>query len=434
MTVPTSVGLLTDHYELTMLQSALRSGAAHRPCVFEVFARRLPQGRRYGVVAGTGRLLEALPHFRFDDPDISFLSRHHIVDAPTCEWLASYRFTGDVDGYREGEPYFPGSPVLTIRGTFAEAVLLETLTLSILNHDSAIAAAASRMVTAADGVPCIEMGSRRTHEEAAIASARAAYLVGFASTSNLAARDRYGVPSTGTSAHAFTLLHDDESAAFAAQVDALGSDTTLLVDTYEVEKAVRRAVDIAGPSLGAVRIDSGDLAQVAREVRRLLDELGAHKTRIVATSDLDEYTIAALRAEPVDGFGVGTSVVTGSGAPTAGFVYKLVARATASDGTLEPVAKTSPGKDSNGGSKLGGRRIVGGVATTEVVHVGTPVARDDERPLTTPFVRSGASVTDLTLEDGRTHHRLALEELPRDARELTPGDPAIPTTYDNGSS
>src|SRR4051794_16453947 len=246
-----TVGLRTDHYELTMLESALQSGAAERPCVFEVFTRRLPPGRRFGVVAGTGRLLDALPQFRFDDAAISMLSAHRIVGARTCEWLSTYSFHGDIDGYREGEPYFPGSPVLSVRGTFAEAVLLETLTLSMLNHDSAVAAAAARMVLAADGRPCIEMGSRRTHEEAAVAAARAAYAVGFSSTSNLAARQRYGVPTTGTSAHAFTLVHDDERAAFAAQLAALGADTTVLVDTYDVETAVRRAVEAAGPALGA---------------------------------------------------------------------------------------------------------------------------------------------------------------------------------------
>jgi nicotinate phosphoribosyltransferase len=332
-------GLLTDHYELTMLESALRSGAAERPCVFEVFTRRLPAGRRFGVVAGTGRLLEALPHFRFDDADIAVLSRERIVDTATCDWLAAYRFTGDIEGYAEGEPCFPGSPVLSVRSTFAEAVLLETIVLSMLNHDSAVAAAAARMVLAADGRPCIEMGSRRTHERAAVDAARAAYIAGFATTSNLAARAQYGVPTAGTSAHAFTLVHDDEDAAFRAQLAALSADTTLLVDTHDVEHAVRRAVELAGTELGAVRIDSGDLVQTAHAVRRLLDELGATKTHIVATSDLDEFSIAELRQAPVDGYGVGTSVVTGSGAPTAGFVYKLVARATSPGGALEPVAK-----------------------------------------------------------------------------------------------
>src|SRR5581483_7034824 len=322
------------------------------------FARRLPDGRRYGVVAGTGRLLDAIAAFRFGDEQLAFLDRTGVVDRATLDWLAGYRFRGTVRGYAEGESYFPQSPILTVEGTFAEAVLLETLILSVLNHDSAIAAAASRMTSAAAGRPCIEMGSRRTHEEAAVASARAASLAGFASTSNLAAGFRYGVPTVGTSAHAFTLVHDTEREAFQTQVATLGKGTTLLVDTFDVAEAVRVAVEVAGPDLGAVRLDSGDLLWMAHRVRKQLDELGARNTKIVVTSDLDEYAIAALAVAPVDSYGVGTQLVTGSGAPTASMVYKLVARAESGqsgsgqpDGVLVPVAKRSPDKPSQGGHK-----------------------------------------------------------------------------------
>ena len=175
------------------------------------------------------------------------------------------------------------------------------------------------------------MGSRRTHEKSAVAAARAAYIAGFSTTSNLCAGQRYGIPTTGTCAHAFTLLHDNERDAFEAQVATLGAGTTLLVDTYDVAEAVRTAIEVAGTDLGAVRLDSGDLLTQARDVRAQLDALGATKTRIVVTSDLDEHAIAALAAAPVDSYGVGTSLVTGSGAPTAGLVYKLVARAASDD-------------------------------------------------------------------------------------------------------
>src|SRR5215469_17317720 len=177
-------GLLTDHYELTMLAGALHSGAAQRRAVFEVFARQLPHGRRYGVVAGTGRLLDALERFRFGPEELAFLRDSGIVDETTLRYLSSYRFGGNIWGYAEGDVYFPGSPIIVVEGTFAEAVLLETLVLSVMNHDCAIASAASRMVTAAGGIggrPLIEMGSRRTHELAAVAAARAAYIAGFAS-------------------------------------------------------------------------------------------------------------------------------------------------------------------------------------------------------------------------------------------------------------
>ncbi|MGH8967931.1 MAG: nicotinate phosphoribosyltransferase, partial [Actinomycetes bacterium] len=320
-----TVALLTDKYELTMLAAALRDDTAHRRTTFEVFARRLPEGRRYGVVAGTGRFVEALTQFSFAPDELAALG---FLDSATLDFLAGYRFSGDVDGYAEGELYFPGSPVLSVHGTFAECVVLETLALSILNHDTAIASAAARMATAAYGRPMIEMGSRRTHEMAAVAAARAAYLAGFAGSSNLAAQQRYGVPALGTAAHAYTLLHTteagpDEQAAFRGQVAALGIDTTLLVDTYDITAGVANAIAAAGPQLGAVRIDSGDLGVLARQVRQQLDGLGATETQIVVSGDLDEFSIAALRAEPVDSYGVGTSVVTGSGAPTAGMVYKL---------------------------------------------------------------------------------------------------------------
>lgn len=215
-----STALFTDQYELTMLQAALRSGTADRRSVFEVFTRRLPEGRRYGVVAGTGRVLDAVENFHFDETILGFLRERGILDTRTLDWLADYRFRGDIWGYPEGEVYFPGSPIMRVEGTFAEAVLLETVILSILNHDSAVAAAASRMAVAAGDRPLIEMGARRTHELAAVAAARSAYVGGFHSTSDLAAGFRYNIPTVGTSAHSFTLLHDSERDAFQAQVDS----------------------------------------------------------------------------------------------------------------------------------------------------------------------------------------------------------------------
>ncbi|MGO4258453.1 nicotinate phosphoribosyltransferase [Marmoricola sp. RAF53] len=425
-----SSALLTDHYELTMLQAALGSGNADRRAVFELFARRLPEGRRYGVVAGVGRALEAVERFRFGAEEIDFLRRERIVDEPTLDRLASYRFGGDVWGYPEGEVYFGHSPVLVVESTFAEAVLLETLLLSIYNHDSAVAAAASRMTAAAGDRPCIEMGSRRTHEESAVAAARAAYVAGFATTSNLEARRRHGVPSGGTSAHSFTLLHDTETGAFRAQVDALGAGTTLLVDTYDVHEAVRAAVEVAGPGLGAVRLDSGDLGALAVEVRAQLDDLGATGTRIVVTSDLDEHAIASLRSAPVDVYGVGTQVVVGSGHPTCGFVYKLVAR-EGPDSVMVDVAKKSTDKVSVGGRKYAlRRRDPDGTATAELVGIGTPPVDDgDDRALLVPLVRDGEVVGREDLRVARDRHAAARAELPVTATQLQRGEPAIPTRF-----
>jgi nicotinate phosphoribosyltransferase len=422
--------LLTDHYELTMVAAALKDGTADRHCVFEAFARRLPPGRRYGVVAGTDRLVELLANFRFAETEIAFLTETGVVEEQTARWLSDYRFTGDIDGYAEGELFFPGSPILTISGTFAECVVLETLVLSVLNHDSAVAAGAARMVTAARGRPLIEMGSRRTHEEAAVAAARAAYLAGFAFTSNLEAGRQYAVPTTGTAAHAFTLVHDDESAAFSSQVEALGKQTTLLVDTYDITEGIRNAIAVAGPGLRAIRLDSGDLSVLAAQARELLDSLGAVETKIVVSGDLDEYAIAALAAEPVDAYGAGTAVVTGSGAPTAGLIYKLVEV----DG--RPVVKRSENKATVGGRKTAIRRHKPtGTATEEViVSQARPDERPNDRALQRPFVRRGLAVPDRpSLVDSREHMRRCLISIPWEGLKLSAGDPAIPVVIKGAS-
>jgi nicotinate phosphoribosyltransferase len=432
------LALFTDKYELTMLAAALRDGSAHRRTTFEVFARRLPEGRRYGVVGGTARFVEALAQFRFDDTALASLE--NFLDRETLAYLADYRFRGDVDGYAEGELYFPGSPVLSVHGTFGECVVLETLALSIFNHDTAIASAAARMVMAAAERPLIEMGSRRTHEQAAVAAARAAYIAGFTGSSNLEAQRRYAVPALGTSAHAFTLLHtsgavgpgdeplgrrtsESERAAFKAQVDALGVGTTLLVDTYDITQGVTNAVEVAGIGLGAVRVDSGDLGVWARQVREQLDGLGATKTRIVVSGDLDEFSIAALRAEPVDMYGVGTSVVTGSGAPTASMVYKLVEV----DGI--PVEKRSSHKESHGGRKHALRLAKqSGTVVEEVVHpFGRPPSDQPGRVLTVELVRAGEPVGDLDIDTARKRVKVGLHSLPWDGLKLSKGEPAIPT-------
>jgi nicotinate phosphoribosyltransferase len=418
-----SPGLLTDQYELTMVSAALEDGTAGRSCVFEVFARRLPPGRRYGVVAGTARLIELLRDFRFDADEISFLTRAGIVTTGMAQWIEDYRFSGDISGYPEGELFFPNSPILTVSGSFAECVVMETLILSVLNHDCAIAAGAARMITAAKGRPVIEMGSRRTHEESAVAAARAAYLAGFSSTSNLAAGLRYGIPTAGTAAHAFTLLHDNEKAAFASQIQTLGHDTTLLVDTYDITQGIRNAIEVAGPRLRAIRIDSGDLSVLAAQSRALLDELGAPDVKIIVSGDLDEYSIASLRAEPVDVYGAGTAVVVGSGAPTAGLVYKLVEV----DG--RPVVKRSENKRSAGGRKTAVRRHKPtGTAIEEVVVAqGSPAAMPNDRVLQRAFFRAGEPVADLpTLTQSRDHLRDCLISIPWEGLKLSAGDPAIP--------
>ena len=422
-----TTSLLTDHYELTMLQAALASGAANRKCTFEVFTRRLPAGRRYGVLAG-------LANFRFNDEELSFLSSRNIVNKETLSYLESFTFSGNIRGYAEGEAFFPHSPVMQVEGTFAEACVLETYLLSILNFDSAVASAASRMSAAAGNRPCLEMGSRRAHERAAVSAARSAVIAGFAGTSNLEAGLRYGLHTIGTSAHAFTLLHDSEREAFEAQLRSLGARTTLLVDTYDVDNAVRLGVELAGEELGGVRLDSGDLVATAARVRELLDSLGNTHTKITVTSDLDEYAIASLAAAPVDSYGVGTKLVTGSGAPTSSMVYKVVEREN-SAGEMQPVAKASAGKASIGGAKRAARRLNGmGIATAEVLGTHEdPNLLEDTRPLMVDFVRNGELLPGFTGEEGvrraTARHAASLAELPEAARRLSEGEPIIPTEF-----
>jgi nicotinate phosphoribosyltransferase len=355
------------------------------------------------------------------------LEANSVVDRETLAWLADYKFQGNVSGYREGELYFGHSPILTVEGSFAEAVILETVILSILNYDSAVAAAAARMKSVAAGRRLIEMGSRRAHESAAVSAARAAYIAGFDATSNLAAGELYGIETTGTSAHAFTLLHDSEEQAFQAQLDSMGNETTLLVDTYDVKNAVDTAVRLTDGKIRAVRLDSGDLATSAVEVRKQLDDLGAKQTKITVTSDLDEYTIAALAIAPIDSYGVGTSLVTGSGFPTAGFVYKLVAHSD--NGDWVDVAKTSKLKTNRGGKKFASRVLESGTAKSEVVSGELPSGR----ALQVAMIVNGEIATDYLGVEGtakaREHHKLAISELPTGALRLSRGEPAIPVDF-----
>ncbi len=407
-----TTALLTDRYELTMLDAALTSGLAGRRSVFEVFARRLPAGRRFGIVAGQGRLAGLLRDLRYDIDDITAL--RDVVRPQTRDWLTGRTLGLTVSAYPEGSVYSPDSPVLTVEGHFGEGLLLETLALSVLNADSAVASAAARMVLAAGTRPLLEMGGRRTHEQSAVSAARAAYIAGFSATSNLEAGRRHGVPTVGTTAHAFVLAHASERDAFHAQVSAQGVGTTFLVDTYDTAQGIRTAVEVAGTQLGAIRLDSGDPQVEVAKARALLDELGATGTRIVVTGDLDEYAIASLSDCPVDRYGVGTSLVTGSGAPTAGFVYKLVAIAEDDrpGAPMRRVAKTSSGKLTRGGRKWAfllpdGREVLqlmpepprGGVAL--------------QAPLTSYDDVAGA----------RRTCAAALARLPAEARGLEPGDP-----------
>lgn len=409
-----TTSLHTDHYELTMVEAALGEGIADRRCVFSAFARRVPGGGRYGVIAGVDAVLDAIVAFRFADADLVALEG--VVGDATLDRLSRYRFDGTIEVVDDGELYLPEDPVVTVIAPFADAIVLETTVLAHLNGASGVATAAAGMRAAAGDRTLSEQGSRRVNPASGTEAARAAWVAGFDSTSNLAAGDRYGVPTTGTAAHAWTLLHgDDEQQAFEAQLRSVGNGTTLLVDTYDTARGIDRAIaaaravhNTAGP--GAIRIDSGDLRAEAHAARSRLDSAGAHETRIVVSGEVDEAEIRRLADAPVDGFGVGTNVVI---APSPGFVYKLVAT-DVGDGWAD-VAKTSPDKES-----IGGRRIVvrgqSGPRTVPVdpdqppdaVDVGgrvaTRTAIDAGRPGTTADPRRAAAAA-------RERHQDALGEL-----------------------
>lgn len=437
MESPTSA-LLTDHYELTMVASALESGVAHRRAVFEVFARRLPAGRAYGVVAGIDRVLDAVSRFRFGDATIEHLVRAGVVaDGEMIDWLRGYRFSGDITGYAEGELFFPYSPVLTVTGSFAECVVLETVMLSVLNHDCAVASAAARMADAAGGRLLIEGGSRRTDPESAVAAARAGFVGGFDTTSNLEAGRRHGIPTGGTTAHAFVLAHANEEEAFEAQRATLGVGSTYLVDTFDVMEGIRRAVKIAGSDIGAIRIDSGELLRDSVAARELLDSLGATDCRIVVSSDLDEFRVAELEAAgaPIDAYLVGTSLVTGSGHPTASMVYKLVSIADADEpqSELRAVGKLSPGKKTLGGRKDVHRVVdADGRFIQEVLSVLPVELEDDAMNPQVPLVRDGEIVADLT-NPTEARARCAERRSRLQDADRTPWpthSPAIPTVWE----
>jgi nicotinate phosphoribosyltransferase len=422
-----STAFRTDQYEVGNLQGALESRVASRRAVFEVFARRLPPGRRYGVFCGLARVLDDLSRFRFTEAQVRWLAETGVADERTRHLLAGQRFCGDIWAYREGEIYFPYSPVLTVRATFGEAVLLETILLSICNWDSGVASSAARMVTAARGRPIIEMGTRRTHEDAAVDAARAAYIAGFGATSNMEAGFRYGIPVRGTAAHCFTLAHEDELAAFKAQVATQGPGTTLLVDTYDVEQGIRNAVAAAGPGLGGIRIDSGELLQLVPFARELLDELGATETRIILTGGLDEYAMDELSRGPVDGFGAGERLINH---PSPGFVYKLVAIADSDDpaAPMRPVAKTSTGKTNLGGQKWAYREYDSqGLAVAEHLVVGEE-PRLEAAPgeaLQSQVVATGETVLARSIEEARDYHARTKMRLPPHELSIQAGPPAM---------
>lgn len=434
-----STAFLTDMYEYSMLNNALSDGSAFRKCVFEVYTRDLGAGRRYGVFAGLGRLLSLLKDMRPTERELEFLLSKKIISESTAEWLKNFRFTGTLRSFLEGDIYFPLSPVMQVESTYAEGLLLETLSLSILNYDSAVASAACRMSHVNTERPCYEMGSRRMNEWAAVAAARAAIVGGFKATSNIEAGFLYGIPLIGTSAHSFTLVHNSEKQAFETQFKN-DKNSTFLVDTFDVKTAIASAVKIAGKDLRGVRIDSGDLGSLAKEVRKELDALGAGNAKITVTGDLDEYALLALNSAPVDAYGIGTRLVTGSGIPTSQMVYKLVERED-NNGKMQPVSKKSAGKSTYPYKKSVFRSLKKGKYLEEIILMGSEECkekwekahREKENliPMLRVVARDGKPEEGLCGKEGLLKAAQRCEEeikkFPEQILSLLPGEPVIET-------
>ena len=413
---------LTDRYQLTMLAAYAEHGLAERRAVFELFVRKLPPSRRYLVACGVGRAVARLAELSVTEADLARLDRDPFFGAalkrPAIRALfESLRFRGRLLAIPEGRLCFPHEPLLRVEGTLAEAQLVETLLLSIVNHDTRVASKCARIVHAAAGRPCYEFGSRRAHEEAAVDAARAAFVAGFEGTSNEEANARYGVPVAGTMAHSFVLAHaadageDGEQTAFEALGATFAARPTFLVDTFDCARGVERAIAAAGARLGGVRIDSGDLAALSFAARAQLDAAGLHEANVFLSDDLDEHRIDALvrAGVPVASFGVGTMAVATPDAPSLGAVYKLVALEDAG-GKMIAVQKRSPGKGSSAGVKQVFRR-----AGSLDDLVGLDGDEHDGEPLLVPVLESGAPRGDLSLPAARA----------RRSRDLAAAPPAL---------
>lgn len=346
--------LHTDLYQLTMAAGYFAEAKTTDRAVFEFFVRRLPPHREYLIAAGLHQAVEFLLGLRFTDEQIDYLrGLKQFSNTPSGFWeyLGTFRFTGDVFGMPEGTPFFAGEPVITVCAPIIEAQLAETYLLSSIGFQSLIAAKASRIVAAARGRAVVEFGTRRAHgPEAGVLAARAAYIAGCEGTSNVECGARFQIPVLGTSAHSWVLAFNTELEAFRALQSLLGEGTVYLIDSYDTLEGARRAVSL-GPPMWGVRLDSGDLAALSREVRRILDAAGFHTAKIMATSDLNEDRIRELldAGAPIDAFGVGTELATSYDSPAVSAVYKLVE--LESNGEKRFTAKYSPDKQTLPGAK-----------------------------------------------------------------------------------
>ena len=418
--------LSTDLYEIAMAAAYHHAQLPGRS-TFELFVRSLPSRRAYLVAAGIEQALDFLENLRFTADEIAYLRTVPALARVPAEFftrvLPAFRFRGDVWAVREGEPVFANEPLLRVRAASAEAQLVETALLAIVTFQTSIASKAARIVQAANGRHVVEFGSRRAHGlDAALYAARAACLAGCSGTSNVEAGWRFGVPVSGTMAHSWVMSFEHELDAFRAYLDLFGSGTTLLIDTYDTLDAARSIV-AAGLTPTAVRLDSGDLLELSRGVRSILDEGDLEKTRILASGDLDEDAIAMLLAAgaPIDAFGVGTALSTSADAPALGGVYKLVEHEE--NGVMRPVVKLSTRKGTCAGAKQAWREVENGVARRDCISLDTESGPPGARPLLRQVMRDGQRLSDdPPLKQLREWCLAAVAELPASVRRLSDWD------------
>jgi nicotinate phosphoribosyltransferase len=412
----------TDLYQLTMMAGYFKQEMLPIRATFELFVRRFPSNRAFLVAAGLDQALGYLEALTFSEDDIDWL-RHQPgfrrVPSAFFDYLSAFRFSGDVWAMREGTPFFPMEPILRVSAPIAEAQLVETALLAIMNFQTTIASKAIRIVHAASDRPVMEFGARRAHGlDAALFAARAAYLAGCVGTSFVEAGRTFAIPLSGTMAHSWILAAPSEADAFTSYTDLFDQQPVLLLDTFDVNTATKILID-SGLRPQAVRIDSGDLAAMSRSVRDVLDRAGLTATRIILSGDLDEWKIADLVASraPVDTFAVGTALATSDDAPALGGVYKLVE--LTERGVLRRVMKRSDGKQTWPGAKQVWRSEESGVAIGDLISLDDEAPQPGAKALLEPVMREGVRVTPLpSLEDARRHCRQATGTLPARLRGL----------------
>lgn len=426
--------LMVDLYQLTMAAGYFKHGLHQKRVSFELFFRRMPKARRFMVAAGLDTCLRYLRNLRFTEAQIEYLTEvpalREGMSFEFVEFLRDFRFRGDVWAMPEGTVCFANEPMLRVTGSLLEAQLVETFLLSAINTETVVASKAARIVLAANGGSCLEFGTRRTSPEEAVASARAAYLAGFTATSNVEAGYRYDIPIAGTAAHSWTMSHGSEREAFEHYVDAFPKHSVLLVDTYDTVEGIKRAIEVAGSQLKGVRLDSGDLLELSKAGRKLLDEAGLQDAVIVASGDLNEHKIDRLvkAGAPIDIFGVGTELVRSVDHPSLGGVYKIVY----DHDEDRPVSKLSQGKATLPGLHQVYRQVKHGTATQDVIgtlkefHV-------DSIPLLVEWMRDGRLTKELpTLSAVRARCREQVALLPETCRRIEDGEPSYSVTLSHG--